>query len=83
MRPQTNRPILGAERKETPPGQGEVSEVNMSPYHRAHLHCSAAEAVTHSQIATYLVRQARRTNRRTGSRQSSALAPVEGGASCR
>lgn len=66
MAGRTDRPILGAEHKETPPDQGEVSEVRMSPYHRAHLHCSVTERVAYSQIAAFLVRQARRAPQRRG-----------------
>jgi len=65
------RPNLSTERKETPPFQDGASGANLSPYHRALPYCSAAEPAAHSQIAAFLVRQARRNIRRAGNRRSS------------
>ena len=56
----THGPILGAEREKTPPDEGEVLEIHMSPCHRAHPYCSATDGILHVQIAAFLVRQARR-----------------------
>jgi hypothetical protein len=67
-------PILGTERKETPPDQGEASEVNMSPDQKTHRHSSTDDRCAYSRIASFLAKMMRRSFRRAGSRQSSSEA---------
>lgn len=78
MTPRSDRPILGAEQEETPPDKGEVSEVNMSPYHRAHPHCATVSPsrVIRCRVAAFIGAQLRRDQRRAA-RRPSQLAEVD------
>jgi len=68
----TNGPILGTERKETPPDQGEASEVNMSANHSAHPQFITIDRAAYSRVVHFLAKRARRAVRRSGFGHSSS-----------